>query len=247
MKADVLGVSFDAMPFADVLEACKGFLEGQAAKAVFTPNPEAVMMAQGDPAYRATLNSGDLVIPDGIGIVLASRLGKVRIKERVTGYDLSCALLGHMGPEGQTAYFFGSAEGVAERAGDWAERAYPGLRVVGRHHGMGFREATDEVVGSINGLRPNLVLVGLGMVNQETWIRENAASLDVGLLIGVGGVLDHFAGDVRRAPKAFRAVGMEWLYRLFALRRLGRQKVLVRFVAKVIGGRLRRKGGAAGG
>lgn len=76
-------------------------------------------------------------------------------------------------------------------------------------------------------------LIGLGMINQETWIHENAKQLDTKLLIGLGGVLDHFAGDIKRAPIIYQRLGIEWLYRRFTLKRKGRQKALYKFVVEV--------------
>lgn len=226
-------MNINTYTFNETLEICKGYLASNKPHMIFTPNPEVIVKANEDSAFMKILNDGDLVIPDGIGVVLASKLYKTKIKERVTGYDLSLALLDYIKDTDFTVYFFGAAAKVAERAKASMEAKFNGLKVVGCHDGIDFKNKSQEVIDDINTKKPDMVFVGLGMVNQETWIHENAKQLDTKLLIGFGGVLDHFAGDIKRAPVIYQKLGLEWLYRRITLKRKGRQKALNKFIVEV--------------
>ena len=233
VKTTILGVHIDTYSFNEALEICKSYLNLNKPHMIFTPNPEVIIKANENPDFMKILNAGDLVIPDGIGIVLASKLYKTKIKERVTGYDLSLALLNYIKDTEFTVYFFGSAPNVAERAKANMEAEYKGLKIVGCHDGMDFKNKNKEIVDDINAKNPDMVFVGLGMINQETWIFENAHQLNTKLLIGFGGVLDHLAGDIKRAPVIYQKLGLEWLYRRVTLKRKGRQKALNQFIIEV--------------
>lgn len=233
MKCKILGVNIDTYSFNESLEICKGYLKSIKSHMIFTPNPENIIIANDNLEFMKILNAGDLVIPDGIGIVLASKLYKNKIKERVTGYDLSLALLNYIKDTDFTVYFFGSAVKVAERAKANMEAEFKGLNVVGYHDGIDFEKKSQEIIDDINTKRPDMVFVGLGMINQETWIYKNAKHLNTKLLIGFGGVLDHFAGDINRAPTIYQRSGLEWLYRRVTLKRKDRQKALNKFIIEV--------------
>lgn len=234
MKITILGVNINTYNFDETLEICKGYLESNKPHMIFTPNPEVIIKANENPAFMEVLNDGDLIIPDGIGIVFASKLYKIKIKERVTGYDLSLALLDYIKDTDFTVYFLGSAAKVAERAKANMEAEFNGLNVVGCHDGIDFKNKRQEIIDDINHKKPDMVYVGLGMINQEMWIHENAKQLNTKLIIGFGGVLDHFAGDIKRAPIIYQKLGLEWLYRRVTLKRKGRQKALNKFIIKVI-------------
>lgn len=234
METTILGVNINTYCFNESLEICKGFLEENRPRMIFTPNPEVIIKAFENPDFMNIINSGDLVIPDGIGIVIASKLYKPKIMERVTGYDLSVALLDHIKDTDFTVYFFGSMANVANRAKDNMETQFKGLQVVGCHDGVDFKVKTPEIINDINLKKPDIVFVGLGMINQEIWIYENAKHLNTKILIGLGGVLDHFSGDIKRAPVIYQKLGLEWLYRRFTLKRKDRQKALNKFVVEVL-------------
>ena len=242
MKTTILGVNIDTYRFDEVFEICKGYLASDKPHKIYTPNPEVIIKANEHSTFMEILNAGDLIIPDGIGIVLASKLYKIKIKERVTGYDLSVMLLDYIKDTDFTVYFLGGALSVAERAKANMEVKFNGLKVVGYHDGVDFKKKRQEIIDDINQKKPDMVFVGLGMVNQETWIHENAEQLNTNLLIGIGGVLDHLAGDIKRAPIIYQKLGLEWLYRRFTLKRKGRQKALFKFIIEVLKERRKRKG-----
>lgn len=214
MKINILGVPFDNVNRKEALDKLLGFLHTDANHLLITPNPEIVMKAQTDNELMEIVQQADLVIPDGIGIVLASRIMKSKIRERVAGCDLILSLFNVIKDTGKTVYILGAKPGVAEKAKMNMEQRYKNLRIVGVHDGY-FDEAQEEViVREIQELKPDILLVGLGCPRQEKWIYRNRHKLPVKISAGIGGSIDIMAGTIKRAPKAFQLLGLEWLHRL---------------------------------
>jgi len=237
--AKVLGVRFHIITPGEALETARHFLEpDDAMRAVYTPNPEIVMRARKDAAFMDVLNRGDMVIPDGIGIVYAMRMNGVKIGDRVTGYDLVQGLLAHAAESGKTVYFLGGKEESVSLAKTNMEAKYPGLQIVGYHNG--FFDADEErlVIEEIRTKKPDLLLVFLGFPKQEKWIDAHR-DLPVRLAIGAGGSVDGMSGIVPRAPVFWQKLGMEWFYRLMKQpTRLGRQMILPKFMLTALWTRL---------
>jgi N-acetylglucosaminyldiphosphoundecaprenol N-acetyl-beta-D-mannosaminyltransferase len=172
------------------------------------------MAARRDPELRWIINAADLAVPDGVGVVYASWLTAPPIRARVAGYDLIRAALRKGAASGLSVYLLGGKPGVAERAARRIERKYPGARVLGSADGYFDRKREKAIINDIREKRPDMLLVGLGMGKQEKWIGKHRSRLAAGVAIGCGGTLDVLAGGTRRAPSAFRRLGLEWLYRL---------------------------------
>jgi N-acetylglucosaminyldiphosphoundecaprenol N-acetyl-beta-D-mannosaminyltransferase len=235
MKTKILGVSFDNLLPGQAAEKALSFLDDDTARTIFTPNPEMVMLAQKDAEFAHILASGDLVIPDGIGIVHASRLTKNRMARRVPGIDLLMDLFDKIKDTGHCVYFLGAAAGVAEAAAAKMREKFPGLIICGCNHGY-FDDADDaDIIAKINNAGADIVLVGLGFPRQEKWIFRHKGQINSKILMGVGGSFDVLSGRLRRAPKVFQKLGLEWFYRLLRQpSRLPRQMVFVRFVVLAV-------------
>ena len=218
MRTFILGVPFDTYTFKEALDVLSSYLEQDdtpvRAHACFTPNPEMVMAARKDAAFMAVLNEADLVVPDGIGIVIASRLKGRMIKERVSGCDLTQALFENIKSQGKSVYLLGGKPGVNEKAKAHIEQMYAGLTVAGFHHGYFDDKDEISIVTEIQACKPDILLVGLGFPRQEKWIAANKDKLPVKVAMGIGGTLDVLAGTVKRAPVVYQKLGLEWLYRL---------------------------------
>ena len=227
-RVQVLGVGFDPVDMDGAVARALALMARGGAR-VCTPNPEIVMLARSDPALREAIASAELVLADGVGILWASRRLGTPLPARVPGYDFLLALLGKMRG---SIYVLGGRPGVAEAAARAVESRFPGVNAVGWHHGY----FTDEapVTAQIAAARPDLLLVCLGGGRQELWMRAHR-ELPVGLMAGLGGAADVLSGRVRRAPRALRALGLEWLWRLAQnpRERFSRQKALWRFALAV--------------
>lgn len=185
---------------------------------VFTPNADIGAQANASPALHALLARADLLLPDGAGVLLASRLHAPRpLRHRLAGIEAGEAVLHICAQEGIPVFFLGGRPTVAERAARrWRERL-PSLPVVGTHDGY-FSHTGDEndrVTETIRASGARVLLVCLGFPAQERWIVQNADALPgVQLLMGLGGSLDVWSGDLRRAPRAFQTAHLEWLWRI---------------------------------
>ncbi len=240
MKTDILGVGVDAVTFNEAVKIVLSFLNEDKPHTVFTPNPEMIMLACRDKEFKDILNGADLVVPDGIGVVYASKLNKVKIKERVAGYDLTQALFDAIKETDFTVYFLGSAPGIAEVARDKLIEKYPGLKIIGINDGYFDSKKEKLIIKDIKEKKPDILLVGMSMAKQEKWIDRHKNRLPCKILIGVGGSFDGFSQRVKRAPVMFQKLGLEWLYRLIKQpSRLKRQIYLPVFVFKVFADKLR--------
>jgi len=173
-----------------------------------------LLHAQEDSELRRILDDAALVVPESSGILWASRIMNNPLKQFTPGIDLMLATCRIAAEGGHPAFLLGSAPGVAERAGQVLQKRYPGLRLAGTHHG--YFKGSEEifVLERVRAARPAVLFVGMGMPAQEKWIAKHLQSLQVPVVMGVGGSLDVLSGRLRRAPRLMRRAGMEWLYRL---------------------------------
>lgn len=214
-KINIMDVPVDIITMEEAVSKVMGFFESAECHTVYTPNPEIIMAAQKDKALMKALYRASLIVPDGIGVVLASRLLKgPNLPERVAGFDLVQNLFARMASTDYTVYFLGGAPGVTEEAAAAMGNKYKGLKIVGTDHGYFKEEEEGVVIQRIQEAKPDLLLVGLGAPKQEKWIEKNRGILPAKVCIGVGGSFDVMAGKVKRAPVAFQKLGLEWFYRL---------------------------------
>lgn len=210
-RIDVLGVGFDALSREKAVEMCKRLIDEHRGAYMVTPNPEIVMAAWDDPELHRAISGADLVIPDGIGVVKAAKILGTPLEERLPGIEIGEAILRYSASSGKKVFLLGAKPGVAEAAADRIRSLYPGIDICGTNDGY-FKE-DGPVVDKINAAQPDFLMVCLGAPKQELWMARNAANLDVGLMAGLGGSLDVFAGTVQRAPAVWQKMNAEWLYR----------------------------------
>ncbi|MDO8551881.1 MAG: WecB/TagA/CpsF family glycosyltransferase [bacterium] len=207
MKTEILGVKIDSLTEKEVVEAILRAIEDQKKLWIVTPNPEFVVAAQKDKFFRELLNQADLALPDGFGLVLASRLlgCKPPLKKRVSGADVVGQIL-------RIAPAKGWRIGVAgARGGDEKE----GTNLIGKLKNKYPNLQIESLEGELEGkTKYDFVFACQGMKRQEKWIWENLNKINTSIFIGVGGSLDFFSGLTPRAPLWMRKMGMEWLWRL---------------------------------
>ena len=238
MRINIMGVDFDSLTLSEAVDRAEALISERRAAYVVTPNPEIVMTCWENPyAMEAVLNA-DLVLPDGVGIVYGAKILGTPLKGKLPGIDFAAELMRRMASRGGRVYLLGAKPGVAEMAGLRMQEQYPGLIVCGTHDGY-FQEDVP-IIEEINALQPDLLLVCLGAPKQELWMRRNHPVMKVGLMAGLGGSLDVFAGTVKRAPALFQRLGLEWFYRLIKEPwRFKRMMKLPKFLFACIGKKLR--------
>jgi exopolysaccharide biosynthesis WecB/TagA/CpsF family protein len=207
----ILGVPVAALSFAEAALRVRDLIASGGSHQIVLANAHTLNLAWDDPAYRRVLTDATLVLRDGIGLELASRIARRPLQVNFVGTDFVPALLGALGDIRPRVFLYGAAPGTAEGAARALEGRCPGIRIVGTEHGFG--DAT-EVVARVRAARPDVLLVALGNPVQEAWIARHLASLDARVAIGVGALFDFLSGKVRRAPAWVRAARCEWIYRL---------------------------------
>lgn len=212
MKVDVMGVRFDNVTMDEAISTAKVLLSGDGPSYVVTPNSEIVYEAMADEGLRDLLNSADLVLPDGAGVVLGSKILKTPLKQKVAGVDFADRLLGVLAETGGRVYLLGSKPGVAELAAKKMLDQHPGLQICGVADG--YFQDEGPVIEAVNAANADVLFVCLGAPKQEKFMAAHQKDLKVQLMIGLGGSLDSFAGTVKRAPKWMIACNLEWFYRL---------------------------------
>lgn len=180
---------------------------------VITVNGAMLVNAARDARLRRLFNQADLILPDGIGVLLAGAILGRRFRERVPGVDFVERLCKVCAQDGFRVYLLGGAPGIAEAAATAWQSRYPGIAVAGVAHGYFSAEEEGAVIDRIRAVRPHLLLVALGALRQEEWIAAHRDAVGASVSIGVGGTFDVVAGRVRRAPGWMQRAGLEWAYR----------------------------------
>jgi N-acetylglucosaminyldiphosphoundecaprenol N-acetyl-beta-D-mannosaminyltransferase len=176
-----------------------------------------LMQCKKEPKYADLLNRSSLSLPDGAGVLLAAKRNQTPLRERVAGIDFAKALLERAQDEHLRVFLLGGKEGVAAHAKERLLKIHPDLCICGCHHGY-FQKSGKEnqaVLDLIREAHPDILFVCFGFPIQEEWIAKNLSRLpSVRIAAGLGGTLDVFAGDIKRAPKIVSRLGMEWLWRM---------------------------------
>jgi len=209
----ILGVPVADATKAEAIALMESWIRARdgRARAVFIVNAHTVNLAYEDAGYRAVLNAADVVFGDGTGVRMAARLRGVELKDNLVGTDLLPEFFAATRDQNFRYFLLGGAPGTAARAAAQLEQSFPGIRIAGYHHGYIEREQTQDVLGLLHRTAPDMLLVGLGNPRQERWIHDHLPRLNVPVSIGVGGLFDHWAGNLRRAPEWVRGYGMEWV------------------------------------
>jgi len=177
-------------------------------------NAHCINTANRDADYKHILQSCDAVFPDGSGIRLAGKIWKVPVRENVNGTDLFPELCSELARQKKRVFLLGAKPGTTARVQKWIAAHAGNMTIAGYHHGYFTERHWARVMQAINDSRADILLVAMGVPQQEKWIRENIKYTQVSAAMGVGGLFDFYSGNVRRAPAVLRKAGLEWAWRL---------------------------------
>jgi N-acetylglucosaminyldiphosphoundecaprenol N-acetyl-beta-D-mannosaminyltransferase len=233
-NVEILNIQFVNKLFNEVVQDIAKRISKKEKTFIVTANPEIVMYAEEHPNYKKIIQSADLIVPDGAGIVLASKILRNPIRERVAGFDLTIRLLQLAVTEGWSIFLLGGKPEVNQKAAQRIKVEFPGIDLAGHHHGY-FDMKDKSLTEKIRSVKPDIILVALGFPKQEKWISANIECFEKGVFMGVGGTVDILAGEAKRAPFIWRKLNLEWLYRLLSQpARWKRMLVLPEFVGVVL-------------
>jgi N-acetylglucosaminyldiphosphoundecaprenol N-acetyl-beta-D-mannosaminyltransferase len=241
-RIELLGVPVDCVTMNEAVDRAEAMIKREQPSVILAVNPEKVMRAQQDEKLLNLLRSAALLIPDGIGVVIAARILGLGRAERVPGSELMPKLCEKAVSRGYTVFLFGASEEVNRQAVIVLRNQYPGIHIIGSHHGYVSEKEMVGVIAHINECQPDLLFVALGSPSQELWMARYLPLLKVKICQGVGGTFDVVAGKVKRAPLLFRAIHLEWFYRLLSQpSRIVRQTALATFAYQVLKTRFMRR------
>ncbi len=214
-RISIINVAFDIInkngAAERIFDACSK--TRQTPLTVVTPNPIMVMNAQKNEALFSALADADLSLADGVGVISAAKRLGSPLPERVTGIDTAYSVIEKLNRVGRSIYLLGAKPGVAKKAAEQLAENFSSLRIVGTHHG--YFEDDEEIIKDISEKSPDLLAVCLGSPRQEIWVHENKKRLSsVGAIVCLGGALDVWAGNTKRAPSLFIKLHLEWLWRM---------------------------------
>lgn len=195
-----------------------------------TINAHSYNTARKDSLFAEALTNGDVLLPDGVSIVMACKWIKAKSlpKERIAGWDLfvfemeklerESEELRTKSEESKIVMFMGSSQKVLDLIVKRAAEVYPHLKVV--TYSPPYKpEFSDEdnkaIIDAIHAANPDLLWIGMTAPKQEKWTYSHWKELNIHCHVGsIGVVFDFFAGTMKRAPMWWQEHGLEWLYRL---------------------------------
>jgi N-acetylglucosaminyldiphosphoundecaprenol N-acetyl-beta-D-mannosaminyltransferase len=211
----IFGVKFTNASKHEAFRLMEQLIQQSTSAQIFLPNAHTLNLAVKDPAYHATLNQATYVFGDGTGVRIAARLRGTQMKSNLVGTDLIPEFFQATANRGYRYFLLGADAQTIKRAADYAEQQFPGWELAGFHHGyLNTPERFETAIAQIKAAKPHILLVGMGNPLQEKWIEANQF-LDIPIQIGVGGLFDHWGGNLQRAPRWVRYLGAEWLQILF--------------------------------
>lgn len=247
MKKDIFGIKIDDVTIPEIVEKVEGWLKKGGKHYIVTPNPEIVVMSQKDQELKRIINNADLAIPDGVGLKLTGD-----IVMTTPGIDVMEGLVKLAAERGFTIGLLGGRGEVAERCAERLSKKYPKLKLVFAGEGgkidedgnlkeqdlrfkiydLGEKNIHKSLFINHKSLpKADILFVALGPPKQEKWIAKNLDKIPVKVAMGVGGAFDYISGDIPRAPKWMRNLGLEWLFRLIIQPwRIKRQLALLKYL-----------------
>lgn len=242
MRELILGLPVDQITYGDILTEVPKFLASNRKMSIISVNPQIALEAKKYPSVVDLIEKSTHRIPDGIGIVLVSKMTGGKIKERVAGFDLMVKLLEYADKTQKKCFFYGAKPEILKSTIKNIHKDYPNLIVAGSIDGY-TKMTNHEIVTQMNAVQPDFVFVALGFPRQELWLAENMASVNGRVFQDVGGSFDVLSGHVKRAPEFFIKTHLEWLYRsLSNPTRIGRIVQLPIFVVKSLWWKMRNGG-----
>lgn len=256
----VLDVSVTSAPLSQIIEYITTRLETKKEKvAIFTPNPEIIVRAVKDKQYKEVLNSAQIALPDGIGVLLGARILSLSLHDRITGVDFVEILCEKLSKRIETVGFLGGRGGVAKKTADCLTARYPGLKVAFaieewpeqssklkienskfKSKSKNYFKYDQAIMKSFP--KCDVLFVAYGAPKQEYFISENLPHIPATVAMSVGGTFDYISGYVSRAPFIIRLFGFEWLYRLIKEPwRWKRQLALIEYVRLILKERMKKK------
>ena len=210
MSVELFGLNIDTISFQEAVNTAKKLIDGQKVSQVVTINPEMFEYAAKNTDFANIVKEAEMVIPDGVGVKIALKINGVNA-ERIPGIDFAKKLLIESAVSNIPVAIVGAKEEIITKAIENLKKEIDGLNIVYYHNG--YFQNDEEIYNELSLKSPKLILVAMGSPKQEQFIYNAKKVLKPALMVGIGGSLDVWSGTVKRAPKIYRVLGLEWFYR----------------------------------
>lgn len=201
----------------DVYTGSRDYFSDGVTGVVATLNPHSYVIARRDRLFREALRQTDILLPDGVGMLLAAKVLKERAIKKISGSDLHEWVIGALEKKGGSCFYLGSSEGTLQQISARITSENP--RVRAGFHSPPFKEhftaeENDAMIKVVNAFGPDVLFVGMTAPKQEKWVYQNRKRLNVPLICCIGAAFDFYAGTVKRPGRFWISMGLEWLPRL---------------------------------
>jgi len=217
-RIKLLGIEIDNLDMKESIYKIEELIKISKYSMVFTPNTQRLIGAQKDKNVKKIYDHADLLIPDGMSIIWASKILGNQLKERVAGSDLFPLFCKAAVKSGYKLFFLGAEPGIADKAKELLTMQNPGIKIVGTYSPpYGFEnhlEEINKIIGIIKKRQPDVLFIGLGFPKEEKFVWKYKNEYRAPVSIGIGATFDFIAGKVKRAPKWMQSCGLEWFWRL---------------------------------
>lgn len=210
MTLNLMGTEINNYTFEESIRRANELMLSDKVSQVVTINPEMFKEMEHNPEFKQIIDEAEMVIPDGIGIKIALKL-KGQECTRIAGIDFARRLLEECAKNGHNVAIIGAKEEVITKAVENLRKEINGLNIVYFHNG--YFDDNNTMYKSLAESNAKLILAALGSPKQEFFIYNAKKILPPCLMVGIGGSLDVWSGEVKRAPKIWQKLGLEWLYR----------------------------------
>ena len=210
----VLGYDVDLLTFNEAVNTILEQIKEQQGMHIVTINPEIIELANKSKTFSSILKNADMVVPDGSGIKLALKLQGIK-QEQIPGIDLAHKIIASCEKLNYSVALIGAKENIIQTTVKNLKSEFPRINICYYKNGYFNNTKEDEIINELSEIQPNIVLVALGAPKQDIFIEKCKKILSKTIFIGVGGSFDVWSGEVERAPKFFRYIGCEWLYRTY--------------------------------
>lgn len=213
-RVTLMGVPIDALRMDEVVQCCERAIDQRSRLHIGVVNAAKIVNMHRNDALRHAVLTSDKIFADGMSVVWAARLLRRPLPERIAGIDLMAALLQRAHERRFRVYCLGATEEVLAIATQRMQAEYPNMVLAGKHHGYFSQAEEPQVAADIAAAKPDLLFVAMTSPKKEQFLARWAGQVEVPICHGVGGSFDVLAGKVRRAPRLWQRLGLEWLYRV---------------------------------
>lgn len=215
MRRHFLGCPVDILTMTETVDLAREAMQSRRRLQHVALNVAKLVNMRRDPVLANDVTGSDLITMDGMGIVWGAKLLGLPAHERVTGIDLCAQLLALCAREGFKPFLLGATASTLKLAASQLRQMHPSLQFAGLRDGYFKPDQERSIVDDISRSGADCLFIGMPTPRKERFLAAYRDELNVPFIMGVGGSFDILSGQVNRAPETVRALGFEWLYRIY--------------------------------